>query len=119
MPETYVNLNYCQVCGEWLGMDDYDGICCECDDEQESEGTMDALEQSRERIEWMEEWREKANSEEDEDMYAQHRDMLNECRKDATAYAAIAQAEQLARIADILDSVVNGDGSVTTHEMEY
>lgn len=27
------NLNYCQVCGEWLSMDDYDGICCECDAE--------------------------------------------------------------------------------------
>lgn len=26
-----VNLNYCQICGKWLGMDDYDGICCECD----------------------------------------------------------------------------------------
>lgn len=25
------NLNYCQVCGTWLGMDDYDGICTECD----------------------------------------------------------------------------------------
>lgn len=25
------NLNYCQMCGKWLGMDDYDGICCECD----------------------------------------------------------------------------------------
>lgn len=27
-----VNLNYCQVCNEWLGPDDYDGICCECND---------------------------------------------------------------------------------------
>lgn len=28
---TGANLNYCQVCGAWLGMDDYDGICTECD----------------------------------------------------------------------------------------
>lgn len=27
------NLNYCQVCGKWLGPDDYDGICVDCDDE--------------------------------------------------------------------------------------
>lgn len=25
------NLNYCQVCEIWLGMEDYDGICVECD----------------------------------------------------------------------------------------
>lgn len=30
----WVNLNYCQICGKWLGMDDYDGICCACDDEE-------------------------------------------------------------------------------------
>lgn len=29
--ERTANLNYCQVCGRWLGMDDYDGICTECD----------------------------------------------------------------------------------------
>lgn len=29
----HVNLNYCQVCGTWLGMDDYDGICVKCDTE--------------------------------------------------------------------------------------
>lgn len=29
------NLNYCQICGEWLGMDDYDGICTKCDIEEE------------------------------------------------------------------------------------
>jgi len=26
-----VNLNYCGVCGEFLGPDDFDGICPECD----------------------------------------------------------------------------------------
>lgn len=40
------NLNYCQVCGKWLGMDDYDGICAECDSEICSncggEGDMDS-----------------------------------------------------------------------------
>lgn len=30
--DSITNLNYCQVCGEWLGVDDYDGICSECDD---------------------------------------------------------------------------------------
>lgn len=25
--------NYCVVCGEWLGPDDYDGLCGNCPDE--------------------------------------------------------------------------------------
>ena len=33
----YVNLNYCQVCNKWLGMDDYDGICTECDEEHDDD----------------------------------------------------------------------------------
>jgi len=36
----HANLNYCQVCGVWLGMDDYDGICTNCDkDEDEADMT--------------------------------------------------------------------------------
>lgn len=27
-----VNLNNCQACGEWLGPENYDGICCECEE---------------------------------------------------------------------------------------
>jgi len=31
------NLNNCQACGKYLGPDDYDGICCECDEKDEWE----------------------------------------------------------------------------------
>jgi hypothetical protein len=31
------DLQYCCVCGCFLGPDNYDGICCECDEDKDYE----------------------------------------------------------------------------------
>lgn len=58
-------------------------------------------------MKWKEGWRDKANDEPDQEMHDEYVEKEDLCRADAITYAAIAQAEALERIADMLGLWLN------------
>ena len=74
-------------------------------DEQTTPGEVDALTQAKRNMAWKDNWRRQANLEANQDMHDHQVEMEDVCRADAIAYAAIAQAEYLARIAEALENL--------------